>query len=362
MHVFLVVLGVAAAIPLVFVALVVAFGWLFSGPVWRGPVTDHFDGTRFLNPPGGTTRASVARWITDRDRKRGVWGFIDEPPGPKPPARVGRGEMRVTLVNHATVLVQLDGLNLLTDPVWSNRVSPVQFAGPARHRNPGLRFDDLPKIDLVLLSHNHYDHLDTATLKRLVREHHPRIVTGLGNGAILERLGFPAPVEMDWWDSLELVPGLRITAVPGQHFSSRGLFDRDRTLWCGFVVEGIAAGAFYFAGDTGFGPHFGQIGEKFPGLRLALLPIGAYRPEWFMAPVHIGPRQAIEAHALTGAQTSVAIHYGTWGLGADGQTEPPEVLERALASHAAPRPDFRVLRHGEAVALPPVAQRRSAVS
>jgi L-ascorbate metabolism protein UlaG (beta-lactamase superfamily) len=252
---------------------------LFSAPRYSGPVTDHFDGARFANNPklAHHSGGDFFKWILNRDR--GPWdAWTDAPPGPPPPQRVGGDALRVTFVNHATTLIQIGGINILTDPIWSFRCSPVTWTGPKRHRDPGIRFEDLPPIDLVLVSHNHYDHMDLATLERLARAHDPLFVVGLGNGAMLAEHGIAKTRELDWWESLD-TGGLRIHSVPAQHFSARGLCDRDANLWTGFVVEHPQAGRVYFAGDTGFGPHFAQIRERIGAPRLALLPIGAFRPE-----------------------------------------------------------------------------------
>jgi L-ascorbate metabolism protein UlaG (beta-lactamase superfamily) len=197
-------------------------------------------------------------------------------------------------VNHSTVLVQIDGLNLLTDPVWSDRVGPASWLGVKRLREPGLRIEDLPPIDAGLLSHNHYDHLDLPTLRRIEERFRAPVITGLGNAEFLRRKGIPGGVDLGWWEDHVLAPGVRVTAVPAAHFSGRGLFDRDRTLWCGFVVEG-PSGRVYYAGDTGWGPHFAEVRARFGPVRLALLPIGAYRPRWFMKPVHVDPFEAVAA-------------------------------------------------------------------
>jgi L-ascorbate metabolism protein UlaG (beta-lactamase superfamily) len=259
--------------------------------------------------------------------------------------------MRVTFVNHSTVLVQMDGVNVLTDPIWSERCSPVAFAGPRRVHPPGLRFEQLPPIDVVLVSHNHYDHLDIPTLERLAAEHRPRIFVPLGNRAVLDRAKIRDVEELDWWQSVEVREGIRIAAVPTQHFSGRGLFDRDRALWAGFVVTG-PAGAMYFAGDTGFGPHFGQIRERYGPPRLALLPIGAYRPEWFMSRVHMSPEEALRAHRILGAEASVAIHFGTFRLADDGEDEPAERIATMLREGEQPPPKFWALGPGEGRDVP----------
>jgi L-ascorbate metabolism protein UlaG (beta-lactamase superfamily) len=336
------------ALVLSFAALVTGVGWWFSGPKYRGPVSDHFDGTRFQNLtsiPHGGFRAFL-RWQTHR--QVGPWQDRDTPPGPSPPSRVA--DLRVTFVNHATVLLQQDGLNVLTDPIWSLRASPVSFLGPRRHHPPGLRFDDLPPIDAVLLSHNHYDHLDLPTLRRLEARHHPRFFCGLGNGSLLEKAGLHRVTELDWWQSVPLTAAVDLVAVPAQHFSNRGLFDRDRTLWLGYVLRG-PAGRSYFAGDTGAGPHFAEIRRRLGSPRLAVLPIGAYRPPWFMSPVHEAPAEALDAHLALGAGTSVPIHFGTFALGDDGQDEPPRALEEAIA-RAHPGARFRVLGFGEGLEVP----------
>jgi L-ascorbate metabolism protein UlaG (beta-lactamase superfamily) len=325
----------------------------FSAPGYRGPVTDHFDGEKFLNP-GPIKQHGFSDFIRWRiSRKLGYWdNWTRSYPDDLPPESVDGNELRVTYINHATVLIQMAGLNLLTDPVWSYRIGPMKGIGLRRHREPGIGFRDLPPIDAVLISHNHYDHLDLPTLRRLAREHNPQFISGLGNRLLLEPNGVKSCVEVDWWQSVELPGGARVTCVPAQHFSARGLSDRDRTLWCGFVIQG-PAGPVYFSGDTGMGPHFELIKQRFGDMRLALLPIGAYLPRWFMKPVHISPADAVAVHKLLGASTSVAIHFGTFPLGDDGQYEPLEALGHALAREGEPEPRFWVLDFGEGRDIPP---------
>jgi len=322
---------------------------LLAAPHYHGPLSDHFDGRRFRNlDPGWQGEGSFLKW--QLTRKPGFWpDWIEAEPGPPPPERVGDGRIRVTFINHATLLLQLDGLNILTDPIWSERCSPVPFAGPRRHRPPGIRFDDLPRIDVVLVSHNHYDHLDLPTLRHLQLAHRPRIVTPLGNGALMARGGVFGVEELDWWSEVRVSDRLSVTQVPAQHFCARGLSDRNRNLWGGFVISG-AAGHVYFAGDTGWGRHFEQIARRFRPIRAALLPIGAYLPRWFMKPAHIEPAEAVEAHLALGAGTSIAMHYGTFHLGDDGEQEPLDDLRLAIAEKGHPR--FWTLEHGEGRDIP----------
>lgn len=324
----------------------------FAGPTYRGPRTDHFDGKKFFNPgfPIGRGFRGYIRWQIES--KPGSWRrYADLPCGPPPPRSVESDNLRVTFINHSTTLIQMAGLNILTDPIWSKRAGPVAGFGPARHRNPGLRIEDLPPIDLVLLTHNHYDHFDLATLRALRRLHAPRLVAPLGVRALIESRKLGHAIELDWWDTAELNTATRVTCVPAQHFSMRGLRDHNNTLWCGYVLEG-PAGRIYFAGDTGYGPHFDDIARKFAPVRLALIPIGAYRPRWFMSLAHVSPVESVRIARQMIAATSVAIHFGTFALADDGEFDPVSDLRRALEEAPAPAPRFWVLGFGEGRDVP----------
>jgi len=327
----------------------------FARGSYRGPASDHFDGRRFHNvdPTVHAGPFAFFRWQWDR-----LWGgagawprWTDVTPGPRPPERVLGSGLRVTFVGHSTTLLQAGGLNVLTDPVWSQRASPVAWAGPRRRRPPGLRFEDLPPIDLVLLSHNHYDHLDLPTLRRLAREHAPRFVAGLGVGRLLADAGVGPALELDWWQEADGPGGLTVTCVPARHFSGRGLRDRDATLWCGYVLHG-PGGLVYFAGDTGFGRHFEEIARRFGAPRLALLPIGAYLPLWFMGPVHLSPTDALRAHQILGARASVALHFGTFRIADDAEGQAVAVLQAALREEGGHQAAFWVLACGEGRDVP----------
>jgi L-ascorbate metabolism protein UlaG (beta-lactamase superfamily) len=257
---------------------------------------------------------------------------------------VGGNELRVTLINHSTVLLQQNGAHFLTDPIWSERASPLAWAGPRRRRKPGVVWEDLPRIDIVLLSHNHYDHLDLATLRRLADRGQSQFVVPIGVARLLrsQRIG---PVhELDWSESVPL-GRIIVHSVPALHFSARGIFDRNATLWCGYVIE-AADRMVYFAGDTAFGAHFAAIRERFGQPRLALLPIGAYEPRWFMSPIHMNPEDAVKAHQILGAETSIAIHHGTFQLGDEGIDTP-----RRRLAECAPGRSFQVLDNGQSVTL-----------
>lgn len=313
---------------------------------WRGV---HFENGRFFNPGAPRQRfLQFARWITSREQGR--WNpFTASKPGPPPPERVNGDDLRVTFVNHATFLLQTAGLNLLTDPIWSERASPVTFAGPKRRRAPGLRMEDLPPIDAILISHSHYDHFDKATLAQLLARDRPAVFCPLGVAKALGKIGFTEIFESDWWQYVAW-RGLHMHCVPAQHFSARTPFDRNRTLWCGWMLDN-EEGSIYFAGDTGFGGLFEEIGASFLRIRLSLLPIGAYRPQWFMGPIHMAPSQALYSHRILNSQYSIATHFGTFPLADDGEAEPVRELQRVLQVEPLTRP-FVVLQEGEGMDIP----------
>ena len=306
----------------------------------------HFDGKRFYNPNAPQVRGflEVIRWkLTSRPEPSP--SFISDVQSSQPPRRVEGSGLRATLVNHSTVLLQQRGSNILTDPIWSQRASPLSWIGPPRRRKPGVSWEDLPCIHAVLISHNHYDHLDLPALRRLAARGDSTFIVPTGVARLLGSENIGPAHELDWGESLSL-PGFTVHCVPALHFSSRGIFDRNMTLWCGYVIESQEQ-LVYFAGDTAFGPHFAQIREKFGPPRLALLPIGAYEPRWFMSPVHMAPDEAVRAHEILAAKTSIAIHHGTFKLTDEGIDTPKKQLIACARDES-----FRVLNNGQFADIP----------
>ncbi len=320
-------------------------------PRYKGAVTDHFTGKKFVNTgPAVPRQESLMKWLLHR--QKGPWlNTPDAPPGPRPATRVFGDSVVLTFVGHASFLLQVDGLNILTDPVWADRVGPTRWLGIKRGRPPGIRFEDLPPIDAVLLSHCHYDHLDLGTLRRLAKRDNPPVVSPLGVSYLVRKSGATPTRELDWADTLTLSSKLSITCTEARHFSNRALADRDKTLWAGYLLH-TRFGTIYFAGDTGYGDLFPKIARQAAQsrtgpIRLALLPIGSYRPTWFMAPVHMSPPDAVRAYADLGSPQAVSIHFGTFQQADDGLFEPQEDLTRELLKQRIPLQKFLVPIEGK---------------
>ncbi len=302
-------------IPVILLSAFLLVGNSLSTKPYRGPVTDHFDGKDFVNlgkikAKGG---ADLFKWLIGRDQ--GPWTENYETFVGKKPKRAPDNEVRITFVNHSTFLIQWKKMNILTDPVWSNRCSPFTFVGPQRMRPPGINFEDLPKIDLVLLSHNHYDHLDIKTVLDLENKYQPKFIVPLGVASYLKKQGISSVEELDWWESTN--HELTITSTPAQHFSGRGFFDRDKSLWSGYVLSDQKKN-LYFAGDSGYNKFFKEIGKKLGPMDISLIPIGAYLPKWFMSPIHVSPEESIKIHKDVNSKKSIAMHFGTFPLADDG--------------------------------------------
>ncbi len=325
----------------------VAFG--LSAPGHAGPVSSHFNGRKFINPSDiqASGLRALVKWMLTR--KRGKWvAHRDVVMGPKPVGTSRR--LRITFINHSTFLIQVDDFNILTDPIWSERASPFSWAGPRRMRPPGIRFEDLPRIDAVLLSHNHYDHLDIASVIRLKNAFDPRFIVPLGVAAYLKKKGIQNVHENDWWTENDFLGDMRLQCVPAVHFSGRGGFDRDRTLWCGYVIKS-ARQHIYFAGDTGYHEAvFNDIGNACH-VDVAIIPIGAYMPRWFMSPIHCSPDQAVQIHIDVKARKSIASHFGTFPLADEAQHEPVQDLHAALAENNLTPSSFLALKEGVPIDL-----------
>jgi L-ascorbate metabolism protein UlaG (beta-lactamase superfamily) len=287
----------------------------------------------------------VIKWM--RTSKPTKWPAITIKPMPSPPARVEGNDLRITFVNHSTFLIQTQGVNMLTDPVLSNTIGPIPGHGIKRLAAPGFRLNQLPKIDAILISHDHYDHLDLPTVRKIVRRDQAKVYTGLGVDTILKGKHIPHThiQTLGWWQAVEAFKHIKFHFVPVQHWSGRWLWDRNASLWGGFVIE-TPTKKIFFAGDTGYGPHFHNIYKQLGPMDIALLPIGAYEPRWFMADMHMNPEEALKAHQDLQAKVSIAMHFGTFQLTDEGYDQPVKDLHQALLKYKIPAKKFEVLSFG----------------
>jgi L-ascorbate metabolism protein UlaG (beta-lactamase superfamily) len=316
---------------------------------YSGPVSDHFDGVRFFNPtgPGPKGLGTLLKW-TFATRAEAWPATFASPHSDTPPKRIDGPNARVTYIGHASFLVQTLGRNILIDPVYADRASPVSFAGPLRANAPGIPFELLPKIDLVLVTHNHYDHMDVRTLKKLWQRDRPKFITPLGNDTILKSgIDGVDVVAVDWGQASDCGDGLKIHAVPTQHWSARGAFDRMHALWASFVIE-AGTTVIYAIGDTGFGDGstFRHVAQRFSSINLALLPIGAYEPRFMMQAQHMNPEEAVQAFELCRAKAALGHHWGTFKLTNEGIERPREHLDQALIAKAIEPTRFVAARPG----------------
>lgn len=332
--------------PLLLVVLVTACAAVGSEPL-PGQPGHHVEGG-FRNTDPAVQRASGG------DRFKFMWSRAWAAARPSDVPRVANdgaalrangSSPTVTWIGHATMLVQLQGTNLLTDPHWGERASPLSWAGPKRLQPPGLAFEDLPPIHVVLISHDHYDHLDIGTVKRLAAAHDPVFVVPLGLKAWLEAQGISRVVELDWWGSFEH-RGLRIVCTPAQHFSQRGLWDSNTRLWASWAVVGTGR-RFYFSGDTGYFDGFREIGKRLGPFDLTAMAIGAYMPPSIMRFIHLTPEEAVQAHQDLGGATLVGVHWGTFDLAEEPLDEPPARMLAEASRRALPPEHAWILKLGE---------------
>jgi L-ascorbate metabolism protein UlaG (beta-lactamase superfamily) len=320
-------------------------------------ISDHFNGKKFFNP---TLEEQFSPGLSDVFRMmregRAKWPEDVENLGsPCMNERLWPSDISITFVNHATFLLQTSNLNILTDPVWSSRVSPVSWFGPKRVRKPGVEIEDLPKIDVVLISHNHYDHLDIETLEKLHERFSPKFLVPVGDKDLIESLGITDVLELDWWEGVQINSNTCITFTPTQHSSARGLFDKDESLWGSYFIE-QGERSIYFGGDGGYSSHFDAIREHLGSPEFALLGIGAYAPRSFMKAIHMDPAEAVTAHKDLGATLSIGMHYGTFQLASEGFDQPVEDLKKALEKDGVSEACFITLLEGETKIFP--AQKR----
>ena len=320
---------------------------------YEGPMSDHFDGVRFFDPHSSPLKKTgdLVRFFSGSGEK-----WPERAPSPysdRPPARVEGKAIRVSYVGHASWLIQTAGLNILCDPVWSERASPFTFIGPKRVNDPGIPFEALPPIDVVLVSHGHYDHLDVATLSRLAAAHRPRVITPLGNDVVMHEYDSGIRAEAHDWDArVDLGRGFAVTPVPTRHWSARSLLDRNKTLWASFVIE-TPNGKIYFVADSGYGEghYFKRTRERHGALKLAILPIGAYEPRWFMRDQHLNPEDAVLALADCGAERALASHHGTFKLTYEAINAPREALAAALKAANVSEERFRAPWPGQVLEI-----------
>lgn len=312
--------------------------------------TDHCDGRRFFNPEG-LEPPNLRRILEWRLYGKPVlWPERFESPYPRdvPPERVEGRRLRLSHIGHAGFLLQTAGVNILIDPIWSERCSPFSFLGPRRRAEPGIDFDDLPAIDVVCVTHSHYDHMDRPTLMRLNERFRPRFVVPLGLERILKRWSRTTDAEgFDWHERLALADGLAVTFWPTHHWSARGIHDRRRTLWTSFAFE-TPAGFYYHVGDTGFdgGRRYASAREAFGPARLAVLPIGAYEPRFVMQGQHQDPDEAVLGMEILGAERAVGSHWGYFRLTDEAIDDPPRRLAQALRDRGHPLERFIAARPG----------------
>lgn len=313
--------------------------------------TDHFDGVEFFNPIGKSKKSfkDLMKW--QRNRTPTQWPKkVDNTFKPKLAYLLDPDKLSITYVNHSTFLIQLPlsdqkVINILTDPVFSERTSPLSFIGPKRVREPGLRIDELPPIDLILVSHNHYDHMDMPALKSLIKRFDPLIITPLENKKYFPKALQRKIIEQDWWEVQDIAHlKLKVYLTPAHHWSRRTFSDTNKALWGSFIIE-TSVKRIFFAGDTGYQDHFKKIQERFSSVDLALLPIGAFEPRWFMKEAHMNPEDAVQAHIDLSSVKSIGMHFGTFQLTDEGIDDP--IKELYLAKKKYGIDNFDVLGVGE---------------
>ncbi|MDR2337175.1 MAG: MBL fold metallo-hydrolase [Deltaproteobacteria bacterium] len=342
---------------LLFILSTAILVYFLQATYYTGPISDHFNGKRFFNSGEDQHEHNFSDVIKLYSTKRRAWNSEQQEIPKAYPTIDSTAKpsalIKITLIGHASILISIGDFKILTDPIFSERASPVQFIGPKRFHPPGIKFEDLPKIDLVLISHNHYDHLDLPTLKKLWLRDNPKIITALGNDTIIKSINKNIQVAAyDWDDCIEVKQNFEICLTPAKHWSARKLFDKGKALWSGFVIKS-PAGNIYFAGDTGYGTgkYFKAIAEKYAPLKTALLPIGAYEPRWFMKHYHLNPEEALLVWQTLGRPLMIPIHDRVFQLSQESYNQPRLDLLDALQKLPETTDRVKYLAIGESIAI-----------
>jgi len=336
------------AIIILAIGLMIGFGIIQAGTSPKIEVSDHYNGKKFINP---TLEEQISPSFGDIIKMiregRPKWPEnLENLSTPNFNENLISEDISITFVNHASFLIQTKDATILTDPVWSERVSPVSWFGPKRVRKPGVLMDSLPAIDVIVISHNHYDHLDKETLKQLNDRFAPLVLVPVGDKDLVQSLGIENVEELDWWETVEVNSQTKIAFTPSQHSSARGLFDRDKSLWGSYFIESENR-SIYFGGDGGYSTHFSDIQDRMGAPEFAILGIGAYKPKFFMQPIHLDPAEAVQAHLDLGAEKSIGMHFGTFQMASEGFDQPLIDLTSAMDSLGILSENFFTLHEGE---------------
>jgi L-ascorbate metabolism protein UlaG (beta-lactamase superfamily) len=323
--------------------------WIFS-LILIGCASHHTD-TRFHNPWAKEKGfGDFLKWNWNRNKKKWPEKVEYKKIDPSSIKDLDESKLEIYFIHHATFLIRIGKINILTDPVFSERASPVQFLGPKRIHDLAIEIEELPKIDLVLISHNHYDHMDIVSLKKLYRKFDPQFIVPLKNKELLESEGIKKIKELDWWEQYNF-KGLEIYLTPANHWSARGLFDRNKSLWGGFSISKHQNHFVYFAGDTGYAPFFSEIKNKLGSPKISILPIGASEPRWFMKDYHMNAEDGIQAYRDLGTDMAIGAHWGTFDLSDEAYDGPKVLMESLLKLPENQKINFKVLDPGSKIEI-----------
>lgn len=326
--------------------VVLSLLWGIPSTASKYPLSNHYDGKKFfnINPVEKRNFLDIFKWRWEGGRQE--WPTqVANTAKPNFPSKSDPNRIHITYINHASSLIQIDGVNIITDPMFSERASPIEWIGPKRVRAPGAQISELPNIHYVIISHNHYDHLDLPSLRQLNEKFHPHFLVPLGNAELLKGEGIEKVTEMDWEQTFKS-DNVLIDFLSIQHWSARGLFDRFETLWGAYYIT-IGKWKILFVGDAGYSNEYKKIYEKKGAPDVSILPIGAYEPRWFMKTFHMNPEEAVQAHLDLKSRYSVASHFGCFQLTNEAIDQPPKDLELSLKKNALSQEQFKVLEVGQ---------------